>query len=92
VKPPILGDNTFKDVPVGIDPSTWPLDVNIQYTQDLAKSQGGVYPNGQFKVYGDFCWGGGRIAQRSTSCRRISRCPWRSRARIWSKPNARSSS
>jgi FHA domain len=58
VKPPILGDNTFKDVPVGIDPSTWPLDVNIQYTQDLAKSQGGVYPNGQFKVYGDFCWGG----------------------------------
>jgi hypothetical protein len=58
VKPPILGDNTFKDVPVGIDPTTWPLDVNIQYTQDLAKSQGGVYPNGQFKVYGDFCWGG----------------------------------
>ncbi|HYQ02417.1 MAG TPA: FHA domain-containing protein [Polyangiaceae bacterium] len=58
VKPPILGDNTFKDVPVGIDPTTWPLDVNIQYTQDMAKSQGGVYPGGQFKVYGDFCWGG----------------------------------
>ena len=58
VKPPILGDNTFKDVPVGIDPSTWPLDVNIQYTQDMAKSQGGVYPGGSFKVYGDFCWGG----------------------------------
>lgn len=58
VKPPILGDNTFKDVPVGIDPTTWPLDVNIQYTQDMAKSQGGVYPGGTFKVYGDFCWGG----------------------------------
>jgi hypothetical protein len=58
VKPPILGDNTFKDVPVGIDPSTWPLDVNIAYTQDMAKSQGGVYPGGSFKVYGDFCWGG----------------------------------
>ena len=58
VKPPILGDNTFKDVPVGIDPTTWPLDVNIQYTQDMAKSQGGVYPSGSFKVYGDFCWGG----------------------------------
>ncbi|HEX3852275.1 MAG TPA: FHA domain-containing protein, partial [Polyangiaceae bacterium] len=58
VKPPILGDNTFKDVPVGIDPSTWPLNVNVQYTQDTAKSQGGVYPNGSFKVYGDFCWGG----------------------------------
>src|SRR5450755_2065186 len=58
VKPPILGDNTFKDVPVGIDPSTWPLNVNVQYTQDTTKSQGGVYPNGSFKVYGDFCWGG----------------------------------
>jgi hypothetical protein len=58
VKPPILGDNTFKDVPVGIDPSTWPLNVNVQYTQDTAKAQGGVYPNGNFKVYGDFCWGG----------------------------------
>jgi len=58
VKPPILGDNTFKDVPVGIDPSTWPLDVNIQYTQDTAKAAGGVYPGGSFKVYGDFCWGG----------------------------------
>jgi len=58
VKPPILGDNTFKDVPVGIDPTTWPLDVNVQYTKDTAAAQGGVYPNGQFKVYGDFCWGG----------------------------------
>src|SRR6185436_3385612 len=58
VKPPILGDNSFKDVPVGIDPSTWPLDVNKQYTQDMAKSQGGVYPGGTFRVYGDFCWGG----------------------------------
>ncbi|HKO48913.1 MAG TPA: hypothetical protein VJV79_14375, partial [Polyangiaceae bacterium] len=58
VKPPILGDNTFKDVPVGIDPSTWPLDVNVVYTQDMAKAQGGVYPGGTFKVYGDFCWGG----------------------------------
>ncbi len=58
VKPPILGDNTFKDVPVGIDPTTWPLNVNVQYTQDMAKSQGGVYPSGSFKVYGDFCWGG----------------------------------
>ncbi len=58
VKPPILGDNSFKDVPVGIDPSTWPLDVNISYTQDMGKRQGGVHPGGKFKVYGDFCWGG----------------------------------
>ncbi|MEZ4225584.1 MAG: FHA domain-containing protein [Polyangiaceae bacterium] len=58
VKPPILGDNSFKEVPVGIDPSTWPLDVNISYTQEMGKRQGGVYPGGKFKVYGDFCWGG----------------------------------
>ncbi|HEY3233337.1 MAG TPA: FHA domain-containing protein [Polyangiaceae bacterium] len=57
VKPPILGDNTFKDVPVGIDPSTWPLDVNLQYTQEMAKREG-VTPGGSFRVYGDFCWGG----------------------------------
>jgi hypothetical protein len=54
---PLLGDNTFKDVPVGIDPTTWPLDVNIPYSQEIAK-RGGVYPGGRFRVYGDFCWGG----------------------------------
>lgn len=58
VSPPILGDNTFKDVPVGIDPTTWPLDVNIEYSQQMGKRQSGVYPGGTFKVYGNFCWGG----------------------------------
>lgn len=58
VQPPILGDNSFKDVPIGIDPTAWPLDVNVQYTQDMAKRGDGVYPGGRFKVYGDFCWGG----------------------------------
>jgi len=58
VSPPILGDNSFKDVPVGIDPTSWPLDVNLEYTADMAKRQGGVYPAGSFKVYGDFCWSG----------------------------------
>ena len=59
VKPPILPDNSFKEVPVGIDPTTWPLDVNIQYSQDMAKRSGGaVYPGGKFKLYGNFCWGG----------------------------------
>jgi hypothetical protein len=57
--PPILGDNTFKDVPIGIDPTAWPLDVNIDYTTEMSKREGGaVYPGGSFKVYGDFCWGG----------------------------------
>lgn len=54
---PLLGDNTFKDVPVGIDPTTWPLDVNTQYTQEIGKTHP-VYPGGRFRVYGDFCWGG----------------------------------
>lgn len=59
VNPPVLGDNTFKDVPVGIDPSTWPLAVNTQLTQQTAQSSdGAVYPGGSFKIYGDFCWGG----------------------------------
>lgn len=57
IKPMIGGDATFKDVPVGIDPSTWPLDVNVQYTMDRAKKNP-VHPGGTFKIYGDFCWGG----------------------------------
>jgi hypothetical protein len=56
--PTILGDNSFKDVPVGIDPSTWPLDVNVQYTKQTVAAAGGVYPGGKIRVYGDFCWGG----------------------------------
>jgi hypothetical protein len=58
VDPPILGDNSFKDVPVGIDPTTWPLDVNVQYTKDMTTRSNGVYPGGTIRVYGDFCWGG----------------------------------
>lgn len=58
VKPPILGDNSFQEVPVGIDPTTWPLDVDIQATQESVNKQGGVYPGGQFRVFGNFCWGG----------------------------------
>lgn len=54
---PILGDSTFKDVPVGIDPTTWPLDINADYTAQIA-SRSPVEPGGRFKVFGDFCWGG----------------------------------
>jgi len=56
VNPPILGDTTFEDVPIGIDPTTWPLDVDAEQTK--AQIGDGVYPGGKFKVYGDFCWGG----------------------------------
>ncbi len=56
-KPQIGGDATFKDVPVGIDPTTWPLDINVEYTADRAKKNP-VVPGGSFKIYGNFCWGG----------------------------------
>lgn len=58
VNPPILGDTTFEEVPIGIDPTTWPLDVDTAQTQSQAAD--GVYPGGRFKVFGDFCWGGDR--------------------------------
>jgi hypothetical protein len=57
VNPTIVPDGSFKDVPIGIDPTTWPLDVNIQYSQESAK-RNPVYPGGKFKLYGNFCWGG----------------------------------
>ncbi len=58
VDPPILGDNSFRDVPVAIDPTAWPLDVNIEYTKKMSERDGGVYPGGKLKVFGNFCWGG----------------------------------
>ena len=57
-KPQIVGDNSFKDVPIGIDPTSWPLDVNREYTAEMTARAGGVHPGGQFKVFGEFCWGG----------------------------------
>jgi hypothetical protein len=54
--PPIVGDTTFEDVPIGIDPTTWPLDVDR--TQTTSSIGDGVYPGGRFKIFGDFCWGG----------------------------------
>ena len=57
IEPMIGGDNSFKDVPVGIDPTTWPLDVDVAYTTQMAKKKP-VHPGGTFRVYGNFCWGG----------------------------------
>lgn len=56
VTPPIIGDASFQDVPMGIDPTAWPLDVNIERTQQSVGE--GVHPGGTLKVFGDFCWGG----------------------------------
>ncbi len=56
-KPQIVGDSSFKDVPIGIDPTQWPLDIDEQRTKADAEANP-LYPGGTFKVYGDFCWGG----------------------------------
>ncbi len=50
-------DASFKNVAIGIDPTAWPLDINIQQT--VAEAQvNPLFPGGTFRVYGDFCWGG----------------------------------
>jgi len=53
--PAISGDN-FVNVPVGIDPSTWPLDVDVEATMKHAK-RNRVHPGGTVKIFGNFCWG-----------------------------------
>lgn len=55
--PPVMPDATFKDVPIGIDPTQWPLDINVAQTKAEADANP-LYPGGTFRVYGDFCWGG----------------------------------
>jgi hypothetical protein len=55
--PTIAPDGTFKDVPIGMDPTAWPLDVDVQKTVKAAQDNP-IYPGGQFTVYGDFCWSG----------------------------------
>jgi hypothetical protein len=55
--PAIAPDGTFKDVPLGIDPTQWPLDVDVSKTAQEAQNNP-LYPGGQFTVYGDFCWSG----------------------------------
>ena len=53
--PPVAGDN-FIDVPVGIDPTTWPLDIDLAETEKYAKKHK-LYPGGTIKIFGNFCWG-----------------------------------
>ena len=55
--PTIAPDGTFKEVPLGMDPTQWPLDVDVSKTTQEALANP-LYPGGQFTVYGDFCWGG----------------------------------
>ncbi len=55
--PPIAGDATFQNVPVGIDPTTWPLDIDKEATERDAKKHP-IYPDGTVRIFGNFCWGG----------------------------------
>ena len=44
-------------MPLGIDPTQWPLDVDAKKTTDNAAANP-IYPGGQVTVYGNFCWSG----------------------------------
>ncbi len=63
-KPMIAPDGTFKDVPIGMDPTQWPLDVDYAKTTKAAQDNP-LYPGGQFSVYGDFCWSGDKTRAES---------------------------
>jgi hypothetical protein len=56
--PAIVGDSSFRDVPIGVDPAKWPLDVDVELTKRYARQKGGVYPGGVVRVFGNFCWAG----------------------------------
>src|SRR5688572_14565275 len=49
----ILGDSTFQNVPVGLDPGAWPLDVDAELTRKTAAEKGGVYPGSTVRVFGN---------------------------------------
>ncbi|MDB5212918.1 MAG: polymerase subunit gamma and tau [Myxococcaceae bacterium] len=57
VTPAVQPDASFQNVPIGVDPTSWPLDINIAQTKAEADANP-VHPGGTFRVYGDFCWGG----------------------------------
>jgi hypothetical protein len=57
VMPAITPDASFKDVPIGVDPTSWPLDINVEQTKAEADANP-LHPGGTFRLYGDFCWGG----------------------------------
>jgi hypothetical protein len=50
-------DGSFNAVPIGVDPTSWPLDINLAQTKAEAEANP-VHPGGTFRVFGDFCWAG----------------------------------
>lgn len=53
----ITGDASFSDVPIGITPHEWPLNVDAELTTSKVSEEGGVHPAGTLRIFGDFCWG-----------------------------------
>jgi hypothetical protein len=51
------GDASFKEVPIGVDPTQWPLDIDATRTKAEADANP-LHPGGTFQIFGDFCWGG----------------------------------
>lgn len=58
-QPLIAPDASFANVPVGIDPQSWPLDIDIERTEQWARKNP-LYPGGKVKIFGNFCWGGNK--------------------------------
>ena len=55
--PPSRPTGRSRTCPLGVDPTQWPLDVDVKKTTEAA-AQNPLYPGGTFNVYGNFCWGG----------------------------------
>lgn len=55
--PPVKPDGSFRDIPIGVNPTEWPLDINVAQTKAETDANP-VHPGGTMRVYGDFCWGG----------------------------------
>ncbi len=53
----ILGDQSFRDIPIGFDPRQWPLTIDAQLTRMTVNREKGIEPGGTLKVFGQFCWG-----------------------------------
>jgi hypothetical protein len=55
--PPVKPDGSFRDIPIGVNPTEWPLDINVAQTK-AETDVNPVHPGGTVRVFGDFCWGG----------------------------------
>lgn len=53
----IAGDASFSDVPVGITPHEWPLNVDAELTTSKVSEGNRVFPGSTLRIFGDFCWG-----------------------------------